>query len=332
MTHSYVWHDSFIFVTWLIYKCDSNPCIITGTPSFPFKRATHRIHMCDMTHSYVWHDSFICVTRLIHTCDTTHSYVWHDSFICVTRLIHMQCANLILQKSLIHCNALPHTATHCNTLQHTATHCHILQHTATHCNQHTWILTNSVAFESVCVSRGSVCTKTSTRWSRGAITKLTKLGSTNLSVTPRRNTPTLHTHTYTHTFICVTWLIHMCDMTHSYVWHDSFICVTWFIHKCDMTHSYVQHDAFICVTWRIHIWDMTHSHVRHASLMSHSYMWHDSFICGTCLSFMCVTWLIHMRHHAIGHWGERMSRVSWHNIIFAYWDMEWLRSVGSKIL
>jgi len=39
--------------------------------------------------------------------------------------------------------------------------------------------------------------------------------------------------------ICVTWLIHMCDMTHSYVWHDSFICVTWFIHMCDMIHSYV---------------------------------------------------------------------------------------------
>jgi len=51
---SYVWHDSFIFVTWLI-------------------------HMCGMTHSYVWHDSFICVTWLIHTGDMTHSYVWHDS-------------------------------------------------------------------------------------------------------------------------------------------------------------------------------------------------------------------------------------------------------------
>jgi len=24
-----------------------------------------------------------------------------------------------------------------------------------------------------------------------------------------------------HSFTCVTWLIHMCDMTHSYVWHDS---------------------------------------------------------------------------------------------------------------
>ena len=39
-------------------------------------------------------------------------------------------------------------------------------------------------------------------------------------------------------FIRVTWLIHICDMTHSYVWHDSFICVTWLIHVCDVTHSY----------------------------------------------------------------------------------------------
>jgi len=46
-------------------------------------------------------------------------------------------------------------------------------------------------------------------------------------------------------------------MTHSYVWHDSFICVTWLIHMCDMTHSYVWHDSFICVThsyvWLIHV-------------------------------------------------------------------------------
>jgi len=69
MTHSYVWHDSFICVTWLI-------------------------HMCDMTHSYVWHDScnalsasntiaiwFLRVTWLFHMCWWTHSYVWHDSLI-----------------------------------------------------------------------------------------------------------------------------------------------------------------------------------------------------------------------------------------------------------
>jgi len=65
--------------------------------------------------------------------------------------------------------------------------------------------------------------------------------------------------------------MHMCDITHSYVWHDSFICATWLIHMCDMTHSCVSwlmhmcdlthsHDLFIYVTWLIHMLDMTYSH------------------------------------------------------------------------
>jgi len=49
MTHSYVWHDSYICMTWLIHKCD-------------------------MTRTRKWHDLFACVTRLIHMCDVTHSY------------------------------------------------------------------------------------------------------------------------------------------------------------------------------------------------------------------------------------------------------------------
>ena len=64
MTHSYVRHDWFICVTWLI-------------------------HMCHVIHSYVWHDSFICVTWLIHMCDMTHSHMWHDSFIRVTCFFHL---------------------------------------------------------------------------------------------------------------------------------------------------------------------------------------------------------------------------------------------------
>jgi len=78
-------------------------------------------------------------------------------------------------------------------------------------------------------------------------------------------------------FICVTWL--MRDMTHSYAWHDS--CVTWLIHMCDMTrdmtHSYAWHDSY--VTWLIHMHDMTHA-------------WHDSFICVTWLVTWLVAWLI----------------------------------------
>jgi len=74
-------------------------------------------------------------------------------------------------------------------------------------------------------------------------------------------------------------------MTHSYMWHDSFICVTWLIHMCDMTHSYVWHDSFICVTWRIHMYDMTHSHV-----------WNNSFICAPWLTHMCDTTHSHWWH------------------------------------
>ena len=74
----------------------------------------------------------------------------------------------------------------------------------------------------------------------------------------------------------------MCDM-HLYVWHDSFICVTWLIRMCDMTHSYVGHDSFICVTWLMLTRDTTPSNV-----------WYDSFVCVTWPTHMCVTWLTHM--------------------------------------
>ena len=112
MTHSYVWHDAFMCVTWLI-------------------------HMCGTTHSCVWHDSFICWclsvsyrADIFHVCvrHETHSYVWRDSFMCAACLIR-----------LTHCNT--HCNTHRNTLVSlTATHTvtHTVTLTATHtCPMHT---------------------------------------------------------------------------------------------------------------------------------------------------------------------------------------------------
>jgi len=103
----------------------------------------------------------------------------------------------------------------------------------------------------------------------------------------------------------LTWLIHLCDMTHSCVWHDSFMCVTWLFHMCDMTPSYVSRDSFICVTWLIHMCDMTRS-----------YVWHDSLIYVTWLihmwdmtHFLRVPWLIHMCDvpHPFVTWSIRKS-------------------------
>jgi len=59
VTHSYMWHDSFICVTWLI-------------------------HMCDIPRRYVWHDSFNRVTKThAHTHTHTHTHTpththWHQ--------------------------------------------------------------------------------------------------------------------------------------------------------------------------------------------------------------------------------------------------------------
>jgi len=68
VTHSHVWHDWFIWVTWLF-----------------------QIHKCflDVHCSRCACSEDSCVTWLVHTCDMTRSYVWHDWFIWVTWLFQV---------------------------------------------------------------------------------------------------------------------------------------------------------------------------------------------------------------------------------------------------
>jgi len=93
--------------------------------------------------------------------------------------------------------------------------------------------------------------------------------------------------------MCVTWLIHMYDITHTHVWYYSYTCMTWLMHMYDITHSYVWHDSFICMTWLIHMYDMTHSYVWHEP---HSHVWHDWFICVTWLIPICGVKEFHVWH------------------------------------
>ena len=133
---------------------------------------------------------------------------------------------------------------------------------------------------------------------------------------------------------CVTWLIHVCDMTHPCVWHDSSMCVTWLIHVCDMTHSCVWHDSFIChacicvashivsahgiapdtfaddatplpIMWHdsfiCHVY-LTHSYVSHTK---HSCVWHDSWVICDMTHESYATCLIHHMRHAYHDHGKR---------------------------
>ena len=122
-------------------------------------------------------------------------------------------------------------------------------------------------------------------------------------------------------FVCVSWLMHMCDMTHLChclcVWHKSWAppirewfagvtlsYITWLIYMCHVTYASMSYHSFNCVTRLIQMCHMTQSCV---SL--------DSFKCVTCLIHMChvnITWLVHryhMTHSYVSH--ELFICVTW---------------------
>jgi len=249
MAHAYVWHDSFISVTWLI-------------------------HMCDMTHSYVWHDSF--------TCDMTHSYVWHDSFtptprtqsihayICdMTQLSHVTYIWMGSPFHICDMTHVGHALFSCVTwLIHMG---HDLRTSYTHSQP------NSADQNQKRVRGGSfICGKWFIHMGHYFYTFHIYPTQLDILKTKRISWRLIHMWDMTHlyvghaSFICGTW--HMWDMTDLYVGHASFIC---------------GHDSFICGTWIIDMWDMTHLYVGHELFicgmwdMNQLYVGHDSFVCGT---------------------------------------------------
>ena len=102
--HSYVSHDSFIYVTWLICTCDmihSNAFDDLLIYVADIWRPPMTDRCCFTCHAYVSHNSFICsyvwldlsvlVTWLIRTCYMTHSYVFRGPFMCVEDIYIRMC-------------------------------------------------------------------------------------------------------------------------------------------------------------------------------------------------------------------------------------------------
>jgi len=147
VTHSYVWRDAFVCVTW-------------------------RIHMWDMTHSYMGRDSIRQAMLLnlmwyrIRMCDVTHSYVGHDSFIHGTWLNHPGDATETDVGEFLHLSPKSECDSVLNlevcvcvcVLQCTAVCCSMLQCVAVYCSAslaQIWVWQRLLNLE-VCV-RCSVC-------------------------------------------------------------------------------------------------------------------------------------------------------------------------------
>jgi len=164
--------------------------------------------MYDMTHPRVWHDVSHIGWAIFTTSCLPFSSVWNDSLMRVTRINTHQVDNLY---------------THEWVMSHSIRHFHICDMT----HSQMWHI--------------HMCDMTHSLYSFSVFH--------------------FHICDMTHSQM---WHIHMCDVTHSRVkWHAInqvnhlytllyaiLICVTWLIHVCDI---------FICVTWLIHVWsDIPH--------------------------------------------------------------------------
>jgi len=249
MTHPYVWRDSFICVThwhvrhgtltcvtWLKVKRDEeSQKRWRKSKESPFSLrlcATWLIHACDVTQFYVCHDSLICVT---------HSHVWHDSLICATWLIPDKGSQR---------------------RRYSAFTC--VWHDSFVCV--TWLIRMRDSFTRV-TWRIDMCDKTD----RYQINKPKEMKKVKRDEESQKRRHSAYACVWHDSFMCVTWLIHVCDVTHSCVWRDSFMCVTWLIHACAVTPSCLWRNILTPhrgSQWRI-------QPPAHVSDMIFSCEWHD---------------------------------------------------------
>ena len=201
-THSHVtlihmWH-SFRCERTQSYRHRVRLCTMTDS-SFRIRNATHMNEF--LCHTY----ERVCMSHIWTSFYTMYAYVtWQirhvPLFISNSKMrnvTHMNesrhiCMSRIWMSHVTYATWLIYLCCDCfvfvgtyscvwhDSFFHTATHCNILQHTATHCI--TLIFDSCVRHDS-CVCHDSCC-----------------------------------------------------DMTHSSMWHDSFLYVTWLLPLCDMTH------------------------------------------------------------------------------------------------
>ena len=241
ITHLHVCHDSFIRVPWFIHMCAMTQSYVCHDS---FICVPWLIHLCAMTHSHVWHDLFLCVPWLIFMCATTHSHVCHDSFPCVPWLIHV-CA--ITQTHSYGCyDSFVYGISNPSIVDsnHHFLRCHDSMRRLTCLIQICATTRLYVCHDSVICLPWliHICAMNHSRAYHDSF------GCVPWSI-QMWNKPSWSTQGM---LIQVPWLFHMCvSYIYSYMCHESFICMTWLVHVCAMTHSHVCNDSFICAIWLI---------------------------------------------------------------------------------
>jgi len=283
-TSSYMWYDSFVWVTWRIHTIGIG-YQYEGRDSFwapEVRLLSAHIRTYEMTHSYAGHDASIQLVRVVHTRDITlfevctlriFSYIWNDFFEWGTWLIHTIGMSHPHEghNSFSAPKARLHSA-HMHTCKNDSFVCH----------------TNGISHP-----YGG-------HDSFGA--PKSRLHSAYIHMFS-----TSHSYSCHHSSIWGTWLVNMSHdssiwvMTRQYVYiitgrYAAFTHVPSLvniIHTCAMTQSY---DSYMCHHSIIHVPSRIHTYaLTHTSASTHSYMCHYSSIWGTWLFF---SWTTKLRVHS----------------------------------
>ena len=201
MTHSCLWLDFLICVTWLIHTCDmTHSCLWHDL----LIRVTWLMHTCDITHSCLWLEFLTCVTWLIHTCDLIHSRLWHDLFKHVTWLIHMRDMNRLN----VHDSAVWMYAESC-----TSDVIHIC-------------VTHMLRYDKSCYTYVSPICWDMTSHVTHMWHPYVEIWQVMLHICVHQMWHICHTCVWHDFLMSATWLVHM---THAYVWYAPFMFVTWLL-------------------------------------------------------------------------------------------------------